>query len=58
MGTAVPFFNALKAVSQAMDATAWDLGIRAWDYVLHGSCERPTRVGGIFLAAGWFRARI
>jgi O-antigen/teichoic acid export membrane protein len=53
LGTAVPLMVS-KLFIQPWYALH-DLGIRAWDYVLHG-LARATGVGGIFLAAGWFIA--
>src|SRR5882724_9894472 len=53
LGTAVPLMLS-KLFIQPWYALH-DLGIRAWDYVLHG-LARATGVGGIFLAAGWFLA--
>lgn len=53
LGTAVPLMLS-KLFIQPWYALR-DLGIRAWDYVLHG-LARATGVGGIFLAVGWFLA--
>ena len=53
LGTAVPLMLS-KLFIQPWYALH-DLGMRAWDYILHG-LARATGVGGIFLAAGWFLA--
>ena len=53
LGTAVPLMLS-KLFIQPWYALH-DLGIRAWDYVLHG-LARASGVGGIFLAVGWFLA--